>query len=159
MAGRELVVAWAGRHHRASWEEICADYRRRIARFVPVRDLPVKARESGDDPGRRRAEGRALLAALPEPSYVVALDSRGKTVDSAGLAAQLSRLQNEWPHAIAFVIGSDLGLGPEVQGAARWVLSLGPLTLSHELARTVLYEQLFRALSIAAGMSYHREPI
>ena len=46
----------------------------------------------------------------------------------------------------------------EVVGAARWVLSLGRLTLSHELARTVLYEQIFRALSIGAGMSYHREP-
>jgi 23S rRNA (pseudouridine1915-N3)-methyltransferase len=157
--GRELVIAWAGRHQRASWEEICADYRRRIARFVPVRDLPVKARESGEDPGRRQAEGRALLAALPPSSYLVALDSGGRALDSAGLAAELSRLQNEWPHPIAFVLGSDLGLAPEVLQAARRVLSLGPLTLSHELARTVLYEQIFRALSITAGMSYHREPI
>jgi 23S rRNA (pseudouridine1915-N3)-methyltransferase len=159
MAGRELVIAWAGRHQRAGWEEICADYRRRIARFVPVRDLPVRARDSGEDPGRRPAEGRALLAALPQPSYLVALDSRGKAVDSAALAAEIARLGREWPHAVAFVLGSDLGLAPEVLAAARWVLSLGPLTLSHELARTVLYEQLFRALSIGAGMSYHREPI
>jgi 23S rRNA (pseudouridine1915-N3)-methyltransferase len=159
MAGRELVIAWAGRHQRASWEEICADYRRRIARFVPIRDLPVRARESGEDPGRRRAEGKALLGALPEPSYLIALDSRGKALDSAGLAALLSRLQDEWPHALAFAIGSDLGLAPEVLDASRQVLSLGPLTLSHELARAVLYEQLFRSLSIAAGMSYHREPI
>jgi 23S rRNA (pseudouridine1915-N3)-methyltransferase len=158
-AGRELVIAWAGRHQRASWEEICADYRRRIARFVPVRDLPVKARDSGDDPGRQRAEGRALLAVLPEPFYLVALDGRGQAIDSPGLAARLSRLQEEWPHAIAFAIGSDLGLAPEVLDAARWTLSLGPLTLGHELARAVLYEQLFRGLSIAAGMSYHREPI
>lgn len=159
MAGRELVIAWAGRHQRASWEEICADYRRRIARFLPVRDLPVRARESGEDPGRKRAEGRALLAALPEPSYLIALDSRGKTLDSEGFAALLSRLQDEWPHAVAFAIGSDLGLAPEVLAASRQVLSLGPMTLSHELARAVLYEQLFRGLSIGAGMSYHREPI
>jgi 23S rRNA (pseudouridine1915-N3)-methyltransferase len=159
MAGRELVIAWAGRHQRASWEEICADYRRRIARFVPIRDLPVRARESGEDPGRRRAEGKALLAALPEPSYLIALDSGGKALDSAAFAALLSRLQDEWPHAVAFAIGSDLGLAPEVLDASRQVLSLGPMTLSHELARAVLYEQLFRGLSIAAGMSYHREPI
>jgi 23S rRNA (pseudouridine1915-N3)-methyltransferase len=157
--GRELVIAWAGRHSRAGWEALCADYRRRIARFVPVRDLPVRSPKGADDPGRRRAEGRALLSALPAASYLVALDSRGRAVDSPGLAAELARLQREWPHAIAFAIGSDLGLAPEVGEAARWVLSLGPLTLSHELARVVLYEQLFRALSIAAGMSYHREPI
>jgi 23S rRNA (pseudouridine1915-N3)-methyltransferase len=157
--GRELVIAWAGRHQRASWEEICADYRRRIARFVPVRDLPVRARESGEDPGRRQAEGWALLAALPESAYLVALDGGGRALDSPGLAAELARLQREWPHPVAFVLGSDLGLAPEVLQAARRVLSLGPLTLSHQLARTVLYEQIFRALSIAAGMSYHREPI
>jgi 23S rRNA (pseudouridine1915-N3)-methyltransferase len=56
------------------------------------------------------------------------------------------------------VIGSDLGLDRAVLNASRWTLSLGRLTLSHELARVVLYEQLFRALSIEAGMSYHREP-
>ena len=155
---RELVILWAGRHHRSTWEEICASYRRRIAHLIPVRDLPVRARGGAGDPQRRRAEGQALLAALPEPVWTVALDSRGEMPDSEQLAGRLARLKAEWPHPIAFVIGSDLGLDPGVVGAARWVLSLGRLTLSHELARAVLYEQLFRALSIEAGMSYHREP-
>jgi len=153
---RELVIAWAGRHRRASWEEPCADYRKRIARFVPVRDLPVRARTGAGDPERRRDEGRALLAALPDPCHAIALDGGGRAPDSAGLAADLGRLRREWPHAVAFLIGSDLGLDPEVLAGARQVLSLSPLTLSHELARLVLYEQLYRALSIEAGMSYHR---
>ena len=155
---RELVIAWAGRHHRSNWEEICADYRRRIVRWVPMRDLPVRARAAADDPQRQRAEGQALLAAVPEPVWIVALDSRGEIPDSAQLAERLSRLRGEWPHPIAFVIGSDLGLDRAVLDAARWTLSLGRLTLSHELARVVLYEQLYRALTIEAGMSYHREP-
>jgi 23S rRNA (pseudouridine1915-N3)-methyltransferase len=154
--GRELVIAWAGRHRRASWEEPCADYRRRIARFVPVRDLPVRAKGGADDPERRRDEGRALLAALPEACFAIALEGGGRTLDSEGLAAELGRLRHEWPHAVGFLIGSDLGLDPAVLRGARWTLSLGPLTLSHELARLVLYEQLYRALSIEAGMSYHR---
>lgn len=156
--GRELVILWAGRHQRASWEEICTEYRRRIARWTPVRDVPVKARAAADDPQRQRAEGQALLAALPQPAWTVALDSRGEMPDSDQLAERLSRLKGEWPHAVAFLIGSDLGLDCPVIGEARWVLSLGRLTLSHELARVVLYEQLYRALSIEAGMSYHREP-
>lgn len=157
--GRELVIAWAGRHHRSNWEEICDSYRKRIARWVPVRDLPVRARAAADDPGRMRAEGQALLAALPQPCWIVALDSRGESVDSDQLAERLSRVKAEWPHAIAFVIGSDLGLDAAVLAQARWTLSLGRLTLTHELARVVLYEQIFRALSIEAGMSYHREPL
>src|SRR5262245_37529224 len=155
---RELVIAWAGRHQPAGWEEICADYRRRIARMTSVRDLPVKVKEAPADPRRLAAEGRALLAALPQPSWVVALDRTGRALDSPGLAGELARLAREWPHAVAFLIGSDLGLDPAVVQAARQVLSLGPLTLSHALARVVLYEQIYRALSINAGMSYHRAP-
>lgn len=155
---RELVIVWAGRHHRSSWEEICADYRRRMVRWVPVRDVPVRARAAADDPQRQRAEGQALLAAVPDPVWIVALDSRGEMPDSGQLAERLARLRSEWPHPVAFVIGSDLGLDRAVLDAARWTLSLGRLTLSHELARVVLHEQLYRALTIEAGMSYHREP-
>lgn len=156
---RELVIVWAGRHHRSGWEEICTSYRRRISHMATVRDLPVKAKAASEDPQRMKIEGQALLAALPRPSYPIALDSRGEIVDSSQLAGRLTRIKAEWPHPVAFLIGSDLGLDRAVLDEARWVLSLGRLTLSHELARVVLYEQLFRTLTIEAGMSYHREPL
>jgi 23S rRNA (pseudouridine1915-N3)-methyltransferase len=155
---RELLIVWAGRHQRSSWEDLCSGYRRRLVRLAPVRDLPVRARTGPDDPQRRRVEGEALLAAAGDPAWTVALDSRGENLSSEQLAARLSELRRGWPHAVAFLIGSDLGLDPGVLARARWTLSLGPLTLSHELARLVLYEQLYRVLSIEAGMSYHREP-
>ena len=157
--GRELVVLWAGRHQRSNWEEICESYRKRIARLATVRDVPVRARAAADDPQRLKAEGQALLAALPASAWTFALDSRGEKLTSELFAERLARLREEWAHPVAFLIGSDLGLDRAVLDAARAVLSLGPLTLSHELARVVLYEQLFRALSIEAGMSYHREPL
>lgn len=155
---RELVVLWAGRHQRSNWEDLCASYRKRIARFAAVRDLPVRARAGAEDPQRQKIEGAALLAALPPSAWLFALDSRGESLSSEQLAERLSRLKEEWPHPIVFAIGSDLGLDRAVLDAARSTLSFGPMTLSHELARLVLYEQLFRALSIEAGMSYHREP-
>ncbi len=88
----------------------------------------------------------------------MALDRRGRTYSSEELADEISRWRREWPHPIAFVVGSDLGLTPQVVEGARLVLSFGPLTLPHELARLVLYEQVYRALSIAAGINYHRQP-
>lgn len=157
--GREYLIVWAGRHQRSHWEEICASYRTRIARLAPIRDLPVRVRTAPDDPQRLRAEGQALLAALPDPVWTIALDSRGEKLSSEQLAERLARLKGEWPHPVAFLIGSDLGLDRAVADAARQVLSLGPMTLSHELARVVLHEQIFRALSIEAGMGYHREPL
>lgn len=154
--GREYLIVWAGRHQRRSWEELCSGYRTRIARHLPVRELPVKVRRAGDGAERARAEGEALLAALPDPCWPVALDVGGKPVSSERLAARLARIHRDWPHPVAFLLGSDAGLDPKVVASARWVLSLGPMTLSHELARLVLYEQLYRALAINSGSRYHR---
>jgi 23S rRNA (pseudouridine1915-N3)-methyltransferase len=152
---REVLVVWAGRHRRRSWDELCGRYRERIARSLPVREVAVKVRRS-DPEQRLKAEGEALLAALPDPCWPVALDPGGEMLSSEALAAELARLRREWPHPVAFLLGSDAGLDPAVAAAARRVLSLGPMTLSHELARLVLYEQLYRALAIESGSSYHR---
>ena len=153
---REFLVLWAGRHQRRDWEDLCADYRRRIERTSTIRDQMVKVKGSSDDPGRLKAEGEALLAALPDPSWPVVLDPRGKTISSETFAGELARLHDEWPHPIAFVIGSDAGLDAAVVGKARMRLSFGPMIFGHELARLVLYEQLYRALCIQRGIKYHR---
>lgn len=150
------MIVWAGRHRRRAWEELCADYRDRIRRRVPLREVAVKAKRAGEGAARRREEGAALLAALPDPCWPIALDSRGEAMSSEALAAELARLRREWPHPVAFLIGSDAGLDRSVLERARRVLSFGPMTLSHELARLVLYEQLYRALDIAAGGRYHK---
>jgi 23S rRNA (pseudouridine1915-N3)-methyltransferase len=155
---RELLILWAGRRRRQPWEELCADYRRRFEHELPVRDRRIKAGSGGDDPGRRRAEGEAMRAALPDPCWTIALDPRGRTADSEGFARELERLREEWPHPIAFLIGSDLGLDDDLVRSARRRLSLGPMVLGHELARLVLYEQIYRAFAIAKGIKYHRAP-
>lgn len=156
---RELVVVWAGRHQRDGWTALAAEYLKRIERWMPIREVVVKVRDERDPATRLRTEATALLAALPEPVYLVALDRRGDAVSSPTLAERLAGLRNEWPHAVAFVLGSDLGLAPELLAKARWRWSLGPLTLPHELARLVVVEQLYRALSIEAGIKYHRAPL
>jgi 23S rRNA (pseudouridine1915-N3)-methyltransferase len=156
---RELIVVWAGRHRRDEWEALCGRYRDRIRGFAGVRDVPVKVAKGGPDKVRLDAEGRALLEALPDPCWSIALDRRAREVGSRQLADRLRGLREEWPHSVAFVVGSDLGLSREVLDACRESLSLGPLTLPHELARLVLYEQIYRALSILGGIKYHREPL
>lgn len=155
---REIVVVWFGRARRDAWEELVADYRERLARHAPVRDLGLRP-APGQGLERLAAEAESLRAALPEPCRVVTLDRRGRAESSTQLAARLGRWWEEWPHAVAFVIGSDLGLHPDLLTAAYRRLSLGPLTLPHALARLVLYEQLYRAFSIRQGIAYHRDPV
>ncbi len=153
---RELLILWAGRRRRDAWDRMCEPYRQRIERQAPLSESVVKVARAGEGRSRRRAEGKALLAGLPSPCWTVAVDRRGVARSSRALADWLGRLRGEWPHPIAFVLGSDVGLSSELMAAARESLSFGPLTLPHELARLVLYEQLYRALSILAGMNYHR---
>jgi len=86
----------------------------------------------------------------------MALDVGGRQLSSEAFAEHLLRLQERWPHAVVFALGSDLGLDPLVLERADDVLSLGPMTLAHELARLVLYEQIYRAMTIRSGFKYHR---
>ncbi len=157
--GREILIVWAGRRQQDAWQGLCDDYRGRLSRWARVRELPVRARGGGEASARLAAEGAAQLAALPEPCWPVALDRRGEMRSSTELAAWLGRRIEEWPHPLAFLLGSDLGLAAEVRASARETLSFGPLTLPHHLARLVLYEQLYRALSINVGIKYHRGPL
>jgi 23S rRNA (pseudouridine1915-N3)-methyltransferase len=158
---REWWVVWAGRHRRDRWDELCDEFRTRVERQVVAREVAVKARAGADRSGAERleAEGVAILAALPRPCRIVALDRDAPPASSEKLSERLDRWKAEWPHPIAFVVGSDLGLAPAVLERAEWRLSFGPLTLPHELARLVLWEQLYRATAISSGSAYHRKEV
>ena len=156
---RELVVLWAGRHRRDDWDALCLRYRQRIERFIDLRETPVRVKGSSAAANRLALEGAALMAALPDPGWTVALDRRGKSRSSEELATWLRDRLDAWPHPIVFLLGSDLGLHEEVLDGVRERLSFGPLTLPHELARLVLYEQIYRAFCITAGIKYHRDPL
>jgi len=153
---REIVIVWAGRHRRSRFEEAIAEYRRRIEPVSRVTDRFVKSRSSGDDDERRRVEGAALIAALPPRSWAIALDPGGRSLGSEAFAEKLWRLAETRREPVAFVLGSDAGLAQDVLDRADEALSLGPMTLPHELARLVLYEQIYRAAAIRSGINYHR---
>lgn len=157
LMARELVILWVGRHDREPWSALCADYRDRIARWVPVREHQVRVRRA-DGSRQLEMERDALLEALPDPVWPIALDAQGKARGSVDFSRWLTRIRRDWPHPIAFVVGSDAGLHPDLLAAARSRVSFGPMTLAHELARLVLYEQLYRALAIERGIQYHRAP-
>jgi len=125
------------------------------ARLRPALAVTEVAEARGAAGEVKRREGEALLAALPVPSFVVALDAGGVIADSA----ELARLLERWLAAgrpVCFVIGGTEGLEAAVISRADFVLSLGRLTWPHLLARVMLVEQVYRARSIAAGHPYHR---
>ena len=125
------------------------------ARLRPKLALTEIAEAQGAPAEIRRREAAALLAALPEAAFVVALDLGGQATNSEELAVLLDR----WLSAsrpLCFVIGGAEGLDAAVITRADFVLSLGRMTWPHMLVRVLLAEQLYRARSIAAGHPYHR---
>jgi 23S rRNA (pseudouridine1915-N3)-methyltransferase len=102
----------------------------------------------------KRREAELLLKAAPAAALVVALDEKGRAMDSAAFAARLSRWRERTD--LAFLIGGADGLDESVRARADVMLSLGPMTWPHMLVRVLLAEQLWRAHSILTGHPYHR---
>jgi len=111
----------------------------------------------GRDGDRGRAlgeEAAALTSHLGEGDFVVALDEHGRERTTIELARLLSERMPT--RRVVFILGSDLGLDPQVRTRADEVLALSRMTLPHHLARLLLCEQLYRALDLTAGGPYHR---
>jgi 23S rRNA (pseudouridine1915-N3)-methyltransferase len=115
-----------------------------------VRETPLRGRSPGEV---LRDEGRRLVAGLPKGGTTVVLEVGGRRLDSEAFAVSLQAWMERG--AVTFVLGGSLGLATEVVAAADESLSLSALTLPHQLARVVLAEQLFRALKIVRGETYH----
>ena len=141
---------------RPAFRSACDDYRRRLSRFMDVDEIEVREAGSRAQPGQAAGvEAPQLLKRLPDRALVVALARPGTAWSSAEVAGQLDR----WRQAgrpLAAVIGGSEGLDPAVVDRADVVWSLGPLTLPHELARVIVYEQLYRGFTILQGMPYHK---
>lgn len=90
-------------------------------------------------------------------SAIYLLDERGRARPTSAWAQDVRDWEATGPTELVFCIGSSLGFGDEIRARARDLLSFGPQTLSHELARVVLLEQLFRAWSVTRGHPYHNE--
>jgi 23S rRNA (pseudouridine1915-N3)-methyltransferase len=106
---------------------------------------------------RKRDEAALLLKACEKSERIIALDAAGKLLTSPEFSQRLSTIRDDGPSSLSFVIGGADGLDRSLIEAAAWPLSLGRLTLPHGLARVVLVEQVYRALTIAAGHPYHRD--
>ncbi len=136
-----------------------AEYARRFPPELPLTLTEIRAekRTPGlDPPALVKREGERVLAALSARDTVVALDERGAQISTRQLAERLVRWREAAADAV-FVIGGADGLDAAVKARAAEQLALSRLTLPHGLARVLLAEQCYRALSLLQGHPYHRE--
>jgi 23S rRNA (pseudouridine1915-N3)-methyltransferase len=125
------------------------DYRLEIV------EVPLGQRGRGDASKAVATEGSRMLAAAGERAYIVALQVSGRSLDTAQLARWLEDRAADG-QTLAFCIGGPDGLAPALDAKARLRWSLSALTLPHGLARVVVAEALYRAVSLVKGLPYHR---
>ena len=118
---------------------------------------PVTLTEIDERKARSREEQSAKLrAALTRDAEVVVLDERGETLTSPDFAKRLARLRDRGVSETAFLIGGADGHTQELRDRAGLLLSFGPMVWPHMLARVMLAEQIYRAVTILSGGPYHR---
>lgn len=143
-----LLAAIAPRRAKSDPEErLLADYTERIARYEPTESRLFDSEAALLEWVERRP-GRV-------PATLVLLDSRGKQSSSEEFSTYLARLRDEGTQRVVFAIGPADGWSAETRTRAHLLWSLGRITLPHQLARVVMAEQVYRALTILAGHPYH----
>ena len=143
---------WIGKTKNQNYKALQDDYLRRLSRFVKceiteLRDIGIPDPES---------EGKRILEKVNHSSFVCLLDVGGNSVSSPGLAGELERWQNVGIKEVAFIIGGAEGASLEVADRADYRLSLSFLTFTHEMARVIMLEQLYRAHTIIKGFPYQK---
>ena len=153
----KLVVVAVG-HRMPAWVDAgFAQYAGRMPREARVELVVVKAHARGGPlQPALETEGKRILAALPARSIRVVLDERGALLGTKDIVRRIA----QWRQAgrdVAFIVGGADGVAESVKRTADFAWALSPLTLPHGLARVVLAEQLYRAVSILHNHPYHRE--
>jgi 23S rRNA (pseudouridine1915-N3)-methyltransferase len=143
----KLQIAWFGKTKEPAIQSLTDEYLKRLSRYVEVQGMALK-----DESALLKLCGRE---ARPLRHSLVLLDSLGKQLSSEEFAEFLRNHRDRNPLPLLFAVGPANGFTAETRLEANWLLSLGKMTLAHELARVVLLEQLYRAFTILKGHPYH----
>lgn len=150
----KLLIAAIGRAARGPERDLYEHYAGRIRWPLALRELEEKRKLPPAQMILRESE--LLLAAVPERAVLVALDRRGKVLDSEAFAARVARWRDDSVSDVAFLIGGADGHPEPLLKQVALVISFGAMTWPHLLARAMLAEQLYRAQQLLAGHPYHR---
>jgi 23S rRNA (pseudouridine1915-N3)-methyltransferase len=155
----KIRIAWIGKTKEPAIQALTDEYLKRISRYAPVEGVSLRdeadllAKFGGVKSGS--SKGGSVTGASSAKSTLVLMDSRGKEFSSEQFARFLGDYQDRNPLPLVFAVGGADGFSDAARSAAQNVISLGKMTLAHELARVVLLEQVYRAFTILKGHPYH----
>lgn len=157
----KITILAVGKLKEKYLRDAVAEYEKRLAPFAKLSFIEIaeeKMPENFSAAEKEKTlvrEGERLLARVPEGSELIVLDVAGKELSSEDFSAALGERMLAGASHITFLIGGAFGLSPAVRNAARLRLSLSKMTFTHQMARVLLTEQIYRAFKILRGEKYH----
>lgn len=152
-----LRIIAVGRLKERHWREAADEYLKRLGPYGRVEVVEVADRDvTADEARAMEAEAGDIFRAIPDDSTVAVLEIGGRALSSEEFATWLESLGTAGRPDVTFIIGGAAGLHPGVLARSNERISLGPMTLPHQLARVVLLEQVYRAFRIVRREPYHR---
>jgi 23S rRNA (pseudouridine1915-N3)-methyltransferase len=153
------IQFWAiGKEHDPYVKTGVAEFTKRINNYYPAQwkiTPSPKSAGASPSPDQKKKESDAVLKTLSSHDFLVALDERGKKLDSSSFADFLRKRANESSKNIIFLIGGAYGFHEDVLKRADFTLSLSDLTFPHQLVRLIVAEQVYRACTILKNEKYH----
>jgi 23S rRNA (pseudouridine1915-N3)-methyltransferase len=151
----KIKIGWIGKTKEPAIQSLTEEYLKRISRYTTVEGVALR-----DEAALLKISGRSATAEASKTtnsgkSTLVVMDSRGKQFSSDEFAKFLGDYQDRNPLPLVFAVGPADGFTDAARNAAQHTISLGKMTLAHELARVVLLEQVYRAFTILKGHPYH----
>lgn len=151
----KIKIVWIGKTKERAIQELTEEYLKRISRYVQVEGVAIRDEAALLEMCGRSASAKGGKDSARGKSTLVLMDSGGKELSSQEFAKFLEDYQDRNPLPVVFAVGSADGFGEASRAAAQQIISLGKITLAHELARVVLLEQIYRAFTIMKGHPYH----
>jgi 23S rRNA (pseudouridine1915-N3)-methyltransferase len=146
----KIKIAWIGKTKEPAIQALTHEYLKRISRYAQVEGISLR-----DEADLLEKFGAGAKGGSATKSTLVLMDSRGKEFSSEQFAKFLGDYQDRNPSPLVFAVGGADGFSDQAKSAAQNMVSLGKMTLAHELARAVLLEQVYRAFTILKGHPYH----
>jgi 23S rRNA (pseudouridine1915-N3)-methyltransferase len=152
-----LTIIAVGSLKEPFWKAAIAEYEKRLTpyaklKIIEVSDSPFSSREEA--PTVLRSEAERLAGKIPDGAFTIALVKEGRAVSTEKFAEAIDR-EGQGGREVVFLIGGPLGLSSDLATACHMKLSLSSLTFTHGEARAVLFEQLYRAMTVISGKTYH----
>ena len=158
----KITIVCVGKCKEKYWTDAIAEYLKRLTRYAKCEIIEVADEKTKEEASEteialvKDAEGKKILAKIPENAYVIATAILGETFDSPKMAEKIGKLMTDGSSNLYIIIGGSLGLSDEVLKRADEEWSFSKLTFPHQMMRVILLEQIYRSFRILNHEPYHK---